>query len=114
MKAVRSKGARSAAWLVAMLVLSCLAGIAQAQTRAWLDRDRIAFGETTTLNELIAALEAALGKTAIIQQLPEQKGDMPLTSAGISKARRLLGYEPHTKIADGIPKFVAWYRSLKK
>lgn len=50
MKAVRSKGARSAAWLVAMLVLSCLAGIAQAQTRAWLDRDRIAFGETTTLN----------------------------------------------------------------
>jgi UDP-glucuronate 4-epimerase len=70
--------------------------------------------ETTTLNELIAALEAALGKTAVIQQLPEQKGDMPLTSADISKARRLLGYEPHTKIADGIPKFVAWYRSLKK
>jgi len=69
--------------------------------------------ETTTLNELIAALEAALGKTAVIQQLPEQKGDMPLTSADISKARRLLGYEPHTKIADGIPKFVAWYRSLK-
>ena len=69
--------------------------------------------ETTTLNELIAALEAALGKTAVIQQLPEQKGDMPLTSADISKARRLLGYEPHTKIADGIPKFVAWYRGLK-
>ena len=70
--------------------------------------------ETTTLNELIAALEAALGKTALIQQLPEQKGDMPLTSADISKARRLLGYEPHTKIVDGIPKFVAWYRGLKK
>jgi len=70
--------------------------------------------ETTTLNELIAALEAALGKTAVIQQLPEQKGDMPLTSADISKARRLLGYEPHTKIADGIPKLVAWYRSLNK
>jgi UDP-glucuronate 4-epimerase len=70
--------------------------------------------ETTTLNELIAALEAALGKTALIQQLPEQKGDMPLTSADISKARRLLGYQPSTKIADGIPKFVAWYRSLKK
>lgn len=70
--------------------------------------------ETTTLNELIAALEAALGKMAVIQQLPEQKGDMPLTSADISKARRLLGYEPHTKIADGIPKFVAWYRGLRK
>jgi len=68
--------------------------------------------ETTTLNELIATLESAIGKNAIIQQLPEQKGDMPLTSADISKARRLLGYAPTTKIADGIPKFVAWYRSL--
>jgi UDP-glucuronate 4-epimerase len=68
--------------------------------------------ETTTLNELIAVLESATGKSAIIQQLPEQKGDMPLTSADISKARRLLGYAPTTKIADGIPKFVAWYRSL--
>ncbi|MCD9006718.1 BatD family protein [Luteimonas sp. XNQY3] len=50
MKAVRSKGVRSAIWIVAMLMLSCLVGVAQAQTRAWLDRDRIAFGETTTLN----------------------------------------------------------------
>lgn len=69
--------------------------------------------ETTTLNELIAALESALGKTAVIDQLPEQKGDMPLTCADISKARRLLGYDPHTKIADGIPKFVAWYRAKR-
>ena len=70
--------------------------------------------ETTTLNELIAALEAALGRKAVIEQLPEQPGDMPRTCADISKARRLLGYDPHTKIADGIPKFVDWYRSLKK
>ncbi len=68
--------------------------------------------ETTTLNELIAALEAALGKTALIEQLPEQKGDMPLTCADISKARELLGYAPRTKIAEGIPKFVDWYRGL--
>jgi Nucleoside-diphosphate-sugar epimerases len=70
--------------------------------------------QTTTLNELIAALEASLGKKAIIKQLPEQKGDMPLTSADISKARRLLGYDPHTKIADGLPRFVEWYRSMKR
>ncbi len=69
--------------------------------------------ETTTLNELIAALESALGKRAEIQSLPEQKGDMPRTSADITKARRLLGYDPRTRIADGIPKFVAWYRSLR-
>jgi UDP-glucuronate 4-epimerase len=70
--------------------------------------------ETTTLNELIASIEDATGKFAVIQQLPEQKGDMPLTSADISKARRLLGYAPTTKIPDGIPKFVTWYRSLHK
>ncbi|MGH8048560.1 MAG: NAD-dependent epimerase/dehydratase family protein [Chthoniobacterales bacterium] len=70
--------------------------------------------ETTTLNELIAALESALAKKAVIEQLPEQPGDMPRTCADISKARRLLGYDPHTKIADGIPKFVEWYRGLGK
>jgi UDP-glucuronate 4-epimerase len=70
--------------------------------------------ETTTLNELIAALEASLGKKAVIEQKPEQPGDMPRTCADISKARRLLGYDPHTKIADGIPKFVEWYRGLRK
>ena len=70
--------------------------------------------ETTTLNELIAALEKSLGKMAVIDQLPEQPGDMPRTCADISKARGLLGYDPHTKISDGIPKFVEWYRGLQK
>lgn len=65
--------------------------------------------QTTTLSELIAAIESALGKKALIEKLPEQQGDMPLTSADISKARRLLGYNPMTKISDGIPKFVDWY-----
>jgi UDP-glucuronate 4-epimerase len=67
--------------------------------------------ETTTLNELIAALEDALGIKAIIQQFPEQKGDMPRTCADISKARELLGYAPTTPIRKGIPKFVEWFRS---
>jgi len=68
--------------------------------------------QTITLSELILEIEKALGKKAIIERLPEQQGDMPLTSADISKARRLLGYNPQTKIAEGIPKFVDWY--LKK
>jgi len=68
--------------------------------------------ETTTLRELIEQIEAALGKKAIINQLPEQPGDVPLTYADISKARRLLGYNPTTKISEGIPKFVEWYRQI--
>ena len=70
--------------------------------------------ETTTLSQLIAAIEKALGKKAIIELFPEQKGDMPLTAADITKARTLLGYAPHTPIRVGIPKFVAWYRTLQK
>ena len=67
--------------------------------------------ETTTLAELIAKIEGAVGKKAIINRLPEQLGDMPRTFADVSKARRLLGYAPKTSIAEGIVKFVAWYRS---
>ena len=67
--------------------------------------------QTTTLSELISEIERALGKKAMIERLPEQQGDMPLTSADISKAQRLLGYNPTTKIRDGIPKFVEWYLS---
>jgi UDP-glucuronate 4-epimerase len=68
--------------------------------------------ETTTLAQLIASIEKVLGKKAVIERFPEQKGDMPLTAADITKARTLLGYAPHTPIREGIPKFVAWYRKL--
>ena len=67
--------------------------------------------QTTTLSELIAEIERALGKKAAIERLPEQQGDMPLTAADITKARKLLGYNPRTQIREGIPKFVEWYLS---
>jgi len=65
--------------------------------------------QTTTLTELIEQIEAALGKKAIINRMPDQPGDVPLTYADISKAKRLLNYNPTTKIAEGIPKFVEWF-----
>jgi len=65
--------------------------------------------ETNQLKDLIAAIEKALGKKAKINQLPEQPGDMPLTCADISKARKLLGYNPKTKFEDGLPRFVDWF-----
>ena len=70
--------------------------------------------QTTTLSELIATIEQALGKKAVINRLPEQPGDVPLTYADIGKARTLLGYDPHTKIAEGIPKFIEWYRATQR
>jgi UDP-glucuronate 4-epimerase len=65
--------------------------------------------QTTTLQELIVAIENALGKKAVIQSLPMQPGDVPRTFADVSKAGRLLGYAPHTPIHEGIPRFVEWY-----
>ncbi|HEX8311119.1 MAG TPA: SDR family NAD(P)-dependent oxidoreductase [Chthoniobacteraceae bacterium] len=70
--------------------------------------------QTTTLHELITTIEAALGRKADIRRMPEQPGDVPLTYADITKARELLGYRPETKIAEGIPKFVEWFRSMQK
>ena len=65
--------------------------------------------QTIQLKDLISAIENTLGKKAKINQLPEQSGDMPLTYADISKARKLLGYNPTTKLSEGLPKFVEWF-----
>ena len=70
--------------------------------------------ETVQLKDLIEAIEAAVGRKAKINQLPEQPGDVPLTCADISKARRLLGYNPTTKLRDGLPRFVEWFRAQQQ
>jgi UDP-glucuronate 4-epimerase len=63
------------------------------------------------LAELIAQLEAATGKKALQERLPDQPGDVPITWANIDKAKRLLGYSPKTSMEQGLRKFVAWYRA---
>ena len=65
--------------------------------------------ETIQLKDLIEAIENTLGKKAKINQLPEQPGDMSLTCADISKARKLLGYDPQTKFQEGLPRFAEWF-----
>ncbi len=66
--------------------------------------------ETIELLELIALLEKNLGQEAIIDKKPLQPGDAPQTCADISKAKRLLNYDPQTKIDKGIRKFVEWFK----
>jgi len=65
--------------------------------------------ETIQLKDLIEKIEKALGKKAKINQLPEQPGDVPLTCADISKARKLLGYNPTTQLSEGLPRFIEWF-----
>ncbi|NTW90032.1 MAG: NAD-dependent epimerase/dehydratase family protein [Candidatus Moranbacteria bacterium] len=61
------------------------------------------------LMDYIAAVEKHSGKKAELNMLPMQQGDVTRTVADISKLRGL-GWEPTTRIDDGIAKFVAWYR----
>ena len=63
-----------------------------------------------SLLDFIATLEAALGRKAEIELLPLQPGDVKETYADIEASQRDLDFAPKTSIADGIPRFVAWYR----
>jgi UDP-glucuronate 4-epimerase len=66
--------------------------------------------QTVQLKRLIAVLEEALGRKALINRLPAQPGDVPLTCADISKARKQLGYQPQVTIEKGIARFADWFR----
>ena len=58
-----------------------------------------------TLNEMIKTLEKVTGKKAKIENLPMQTGDVNKTASDITKAQKLLNYNPQTSIEDGIKKF---------
>lgn len=66
--------------------------------------------KTTSLKELVELIESRLGKQAVLNRLPDQPGDVPITYADITRAHADLGYAPRTPIDDGVTKFVAWYR----
>lgn len=63
------------------------------------------------LNTLIRLIEQNLGKKAKIIEKPVPKGDVPITYADISKAKRLLGWQPKVSIEEGIKRFVEWYKN---
>jgi UDP-glucuronate 4-epimerase len=90
-----------------------IAGVKAAIDYEASDYEVINLGESRTveLRELIALLEKELGTTARIDRQPLQPGDVPQTYADITKARRLLGYNPQTPIEAGIKKFIGWFRA---
>jgi len=61
-----------------------------------------------SLSYLIELLEKNLGVRARVDPLPEQPGDVKMTCADITRARRDLGYDPRVPIEDGIRRFAAW------
>jgi UDP-glucuronate 4-epimerase len=65
------------------------------------------------LTEMIETIEACLGKKARIEWLPDQPGDVPITYADITKARKHLGYNPETTFRQGVQQVVDWYLGPK-
>lgn len=68
-------------------------------------------GEPVSLSQMIKTIETTLGEKAIIDRKPMQKGDVDKTVSDISKAQRLLGYNPQTRFSDGIAKFIKWWKN---
>jgi len=62
------------------------------------------------LTDFIAEIEKALGKKAEMTMAPMQPGDVPATYASIDRLRATTGFAPRTPLAEGLAKFVAWYR----
>ncbi|MGQ9853211.1 MAG: NAD-dependent epimerase/dehydratase family protein [Candidatus Oleimicrobiaceae bacterium] len=68
---------------------------------------------TVELRHLVSLISAALGKEALVEYLPEQPGDVPVTYADIRRAQSALDYAPKVPIEEGIERFVAWYRAQR-
>lgn len=66
--------------------------------------------ESISINKLIEMLETAIGHKAIIEHGPFDKADMMANWADVSKAGRLLGWEPNVSLQEGISRMVAWYQ----
>jgi len=66
--------------------------------------------EPVRLLDFVEAIEEALGKPALRNELPMQTGDVPATWADCTLLQRLTGYRPQTPVREGVRRFVAWYR----
>jgi UDP-glucuronate 4-epimerase len=66
------------------------------------------------LLEVVRLLEEIIGKKAERELLPMQPGDVPVTYADVDDLTRDIGFRPSTAIADGITRFVEWYRTYHR
>lgn len=62
------------------------------------------------LGSLVSTIEGLMNVKARLEHLPPQPGDLKMTWADISRARRLLGYQPKISLEEGIRRFVDWFR----
>jgi UDP-glucuronate 4-epimerase len=63
------------------------------------------------LSHLVSSVASAVGVEPVIERLPDQPGDVPITWADVTAARDALGYQPETSLETGLERFVEWLRS---
>jgi UDP-glucuronate 4-epimerase len=71
-------------------------------------------GTPVALDDLIAAVETAVGRKAMRKVLPEQPGDVPTTAADTALLEALTGARPRMPIGEGVKAFVDWYRTWRR
>lgn len=70
--------------------------------------------QSVELMDVVALLEQALGKKAKREMLPMQPGDVPDTFADVSALEHAVGFRPKMPIAEGVRRFVDWYRAYHR
>jgi nucleoside-diphosphate-sugar epimerase len=96
----------------------CVDGIARgiyalADARVANQTINLAYGQGNTLVRAAELIAAELGVDPQINHAPSLLGEVTHYIADVSKARELLGWEPETALADGIPRSVAWFRDWR-
>jgi UDP-glucuronate 4-epimerase len=66
------------------------------------------------LMEVVRLLEQALGKAALKELLPMQPGDVRATCADVDALQKAVGFAPNTPVADGVARFIDWYRGYHR
>jgi UDP-glucuronate 4-epimerase len=65
------------------------------------------------VTEVVRLIEEAVGKSAVRELLPMQPGDVPETFADVADLERSVGFRPKTPIAEGVRRFVEWFRGYR-
>ncbi|MBN2717153.1 MAG: GDP-mannose 4,6-dehydratase [Deltaproteobacteria bacterium] len=68
---------------------------------------------TTSLKRLVEMISEQMGIAPVIEWLPNQPGDVPITFADVSRAKAVVGYEPQVPIEEGVRRFCQWKKALQ-
>jgi len=65
--------------------------------------------QTISINDLVHTIEARFGKKAVLKYLPAHPADMNASWADVSKAKKMLNWQPQISLEEGIPNIIDWY-----